>query len=68
MNFVELECPFGNYLVIPEHVSWIQLTGASVSKVGFVGGSEINTIRGKPEEIAAKLRGEAQVPPAPTSD
>jgi hypothetical protein len=55
MKFVQLECQFGDYLVVPEHVSWIQLSGPNVCKVGFIGGSELNTIRGKPEEIAAKI-------------
>jgi hypothetical protein len=56
MKFIELECQFGNYLVVPEHVSWIQLSGPNVSKVGFIGGSELSTIRGKPDEIAEKIR------------
>ena len=34
----------------------IQLSGPNVSKVGFIGGSELNTIPGKPAEIAEKIR------------
>ena len=56
MKFIELECQVGNYLVVPEHVSWIQLSGPNVSRIGFIGGSELNTITGKPQDIAEKIR------------
>ena len=56
MKFVELECQFGNYLVVPEHVSWIQLSGPNVSRIGFIGGSELTTITGKPQDIAEKIQ------------
>jgi hypothetical protein len=55
MKFIELECQFGDYLIVPEHVSWIQLSGPNVCKVGFIGGSELSTIRGKPADIAEKI-------------
>jgi hypothetical protein len=67
MNFVKLECPFGDFLVIPEQVTFIQLTAPNVSKIGFIGGGEINTVRGKPEDIAAILKGEAPASTTPTT-
>ena len=67
MKFVKLECPFGDFLVVPEQVTFIQLTAPNVSKVGFVGGGEINTVRGKPEQIAAILSGEAPASTTPTA-
>ena len=66
MNFVKLECPFGDFLVVPEQVVFIQITAPNVSKIGFIGGGEINTVRGKPEEIAAILKGEAPASTTPT--
>lgn len=56
MKFVQLECPFGELLVDPEKVAWIQASGLAVSKLGFIGGAELNTIRGTPAEIAEKLK------------
>ena len=56
MKFVLLECPFGDLLVDPEKVAWIQASGQAVSKLGFIGGAEMNTVRGTPVEIAAKLK------------
>ena len=67
MNLVKLECQFGDYLVVPDHVSYIQITGPSVSKIGFIGGNEINTIKGRPEEIAAILKGEAPASSTPAT-
>ena len=66
MKFVKLECPFGDFLVVPEHIAFIQITAPNVSKIGFVGGGEINTVRGKPEEIVAILTGEAPASTTPT--
>lgn len=61
MKFVMLECPFGDLLVDPTKVAWIQASGIGVSKIGFIGGAELNTIRGTPSEVAAKLNGEMEV-------
>ena len=68
MKFIELETPFGNVLVVPDHVSWIQLTGTNVSKVGFLGGSEISPVSGKPHEIAEKLHSAAPQGAAPGAE
>ena len=51
----------------PEQVSFIQLTAPKDSKVGFVGGGEIKTVRGKPEQIAAILSGETPASTTPTT-
>ena len=59
MRFVQLECPFGDLLVDPDKVAWIQASGQAVSKIGFIGGAELNTIRGTPAEIAEKLNAAA---------
>ena len=61
---MKLECPFGDLLVDPDKVAWIQTAGLAVSKIGFIGGAELNTIRGTPEEIAEKLKSAAD----PTGD
>ena len=66
MNLVKLECPFGDFLIVPEQVTYIQITAPNVSKIGLVGGGEINTVRGRPEEIAAILKGEAPASSSPT--
>ena len=58
MKFVMLECPFGDLLVDPAKVAWIQESAKGVSKIGFIGGAELNTIRGTPVEIAARLNGD----------
>lgn len=67
MNFVKLECPFGDFLVAPDRIAFIQATAPNVSKIGFVGGGEINTVRGRPEEIVAILKGEAPASTTPTA-
>jgi hypothetical protein len=58
MNLIKLECPFGDFLADPDKVAFIQMAAPNVSKVGFIGGGEINTVRGTPEEIHAILKGE----------
>ena len=66
MNFVKLECPFGDFLVVPEHVTFVQIVAPNISKVGLIGGGEINTVRGRPEDIVAILKGEKPASTTPT--
>lgn len=67
MNFVKLDCPFGDFLIDPEKVAYIQITAPNISKIGLVGGGEINTVKGRPEDIAAILKGEAPASTTPTT-
>lgn len=67
MNFIKLESPFGDFLVVPEHVSFVQIMSPNVSKVGLLGGGEINTVRGRPEDIVAILKGEKPASTTPTT-
>jgi len=56
MKLVLLQSGHGDYFVVPDRVTWLQVWGADETRIGILGGEPI-VVDGTPSEVGLRLQG-----------